>query len=411
MAQNIKRVVVLGAGASCSYLESPTKLKPPLAKEIISTFRKLDISENRLVLIGYILNYVRDTRGISPANFYDWDEDLESFFSEIDEKVTEFAEKLKNHEKITKEKLRRYHLAVATYSELIFLFTSIFNEIQNGPLSSSYELLINELNDNDVVVTFNWDTLLDRALYMSNRWSPDIGYCIKPEFIFNNEWIKPEEFKIENNSISYLKLHGSTNWLTPYHSINFSTGEDFSFSKYGMEKLFVFLKSTGEYKTYINRYWGPYKPFSYCYYPPNLPLVAYTKPGKRLVMVVSAFDLHEHGKIDDNVKDVFSMPLLVPPIRNKQYKKYGKIFNTLWDLAEKSIEHCNELYIIGYSFPKTDIASKEMFKKALVKNKMINKIIIINPNPKNIEDIFLKELKIDNSKVEIRQKKFIGTLK
>ena len=69
----------------------------------------------------------------------------------------------------------------------------------------------------------------------------------------------------------YLKLHGSTNWLTPYSFIDLSTGERKTISGYAINKLFVFYKATEPYQTYETRYWGSYKPYNYCYYPPNLP--------------------------------------------------------------------------------------------------------------------------------------------
>jgi hypothetical protein len=85
MPDSKKKVVVLGAGASASYSDSPTGLRPPLAREIIPAFQQLEISGNRLVLIGHIINYVRDTRGVDPIDFNSWNEDLEIFMTEIDE--------------------------------------------------------------------------------------------------------------------------------------------------------------------------------------------------------------------------------------------------------------------------------------------------------------------------------------
>lgn len=393
MSRNhILRVIVLGAGASCSYSESPTGLRPPLARELISTYKKLDISENIFVLIGNIINYVRDTRGILPVDFLYWNEDLEKFFSEVDEQVTDMAKKLQNSERLTTKEKRKYWLAAGAYNQLIFLLASIFNEIQNGPLSKTYNLLADELDSNDVIITFNWDTLFERVLYSKKLWSPYNGYQIKPDSIFDNIWKKPEEFKYECDGISYLKLHGSTNWLTPFHSVNFSTGREFNMNKYLSDKLFVFLRSNISYKTYKNRYWGPYAPFSYCYYPPNLPST-------------------NENVLKDVEEGIYSMPLIVPPVRNKQYKRFGQIFSTLWNLAEKSIEKCKQLYIIGYSFPKTDIVAREMFKNALNKNISLEKIIIINPHPKDIKNRFLGEFNVKTSKLEIRQREFKGTLK
>jgi hypothetical protein len=389
LTRDFSRVIVLGAGASCSYSKSYTGLIPPVAKEIISAYKKLNISENRLVLIGDIVNYIRDKRGISSIDFFPhWDEDLENFFTEIDEKVTELSRKLRKSLELTDEESMEYRSTIRVYNQLIFLLASIFNEIQNGPLSSTYSLFADELNHNDIILTFNWDTLLEKVLFYKNLWSPVNGYCIEPKAIFDGCWVNPKEYKNKGSGIFYIKLHGSTNWLTPYNSPDFYSGQRFSLSKYAMDKLYVFIKSAGEYETYNNRYWGPYEPFSYCYYPPNLPITADVEPGYRLVRITNSFNLPDHGKIVYDANDVLSMPLIVPPVRNKQYSVYGNIFSTLWNLAEESLNNCDQLYIIGYSFPKTDMAAKEMFKKALEKNTSIDKIIIIDPNPINIKELF-----------------------
>lgn len=404
------KVVVLGAGASCSYKESPTGQHPPLAKEIIPTFHKLDIAENRYVIIGDIINYIRDTRGIDPITFSTWDEDIESVFTEIDEKIQMLVLQLRQSERNT-EIFGRIVQTTRAYSQLIFLFASIMNEIQNGPVSIPYALLADELNSYDTIITFNWDTLMDRALMCTNRWFPNDGYYIKPEYIFNDGWHKPDEFDYLKGSPQYLKLHGSTNWLIPIHGVNLTTGQPYTLNGYAMNKLFVFFKATHSYETYEDRYWGPYQPFSYCYYPPNLPLSIDTiRKGYKLIRAVSAIDLPEHGKVVVDENKVYSMPLIVPPVRNKQYARYGKIFSELWEHAENAISQCKHLYLIGYSFPETDVVAKNMFKKAISKNQKLEKIIIINPNPERINTILTKDFAVNVSKVIVRSKRYDGKI-
>src|SRR5262245_44698639 len=82
------RAYIIGAGASQSYSRSPTGVRPTLAKNFFSAFHKLEISADRHVLIGYIVNYVRDTRGIHPAKFNLWQEHVEEFMAEIQNVVS-----------------------------------------------------------------------------------------------------------------------------------------------------------------------------------------------------------------------------------------------------------------------------------------------------------------------------------
>lgn len=57
------RVLLLGAGASKSYDQSPTGQRMPVARDFFQTFDKLDLSANPWVLIGSLAAYVEDELG------------------------------------------------------------------------------------------------------------------------------------------------------------------------------------------------------------------------------------------------------------------------------------------------------------------------------------------------------------
>jgi hypothetical protein len=406
MIKSRKRVVVLGAGASCSYADSPTGQRPPLANEIIPAFFRLEISENRHVLVGNILNYVQQTRGIEPEDFRSWNSDIERFLTEIDQAIVALVPRIIANS-LTDAEFQALTLLQNTYNQLIFLFASILNEIQNGPVSIPYALLASELGPNDTCITFNWDTLLDRALASTGKWSPANGYAIEPDAIFDDGWQQSSAFESQSCGPQYLKLHGSTNWLTPHHSIDFSTGRRRTLSSYAIDKLYIFLRATREYKTYEGRYWGPYEPYSYCYYPPDLPCQRDDTPhGYRSVRFVCAPDLPEHGKhmIDD--KSVYSMPLIVPPVKDKQYLRYGKIFSLLWEKGSQALSECEELYVIGYSFPATDTVSKDLFRTALKKNRCKRRIVIWNPHAETLLDLFTKDFGVDRNLLYVNKERF-----
>ena len=406
MKQSTERTVVLGAGASCSYADSPTGQRPPLADQIMPTYFNLDISENRFVLVGNIVNYVQKTKGIRPEEFPSWRDDIERFLTELDEEIVTLAPRLKGRQ-LSQDEIQRMTLSQGTYNQLIFLFASILNEIQNGPVSIPYALLANELRENDTFITFNWDTLFDRALASTEKWSPVNGYAITPEAIFDDGWQPIENFECNTNGPQYLKLHGSTNWLTPYHFIDFSTGQRRTLSGYAINKLFVYIKATTQYQTYENRYWGPYRPYSYCYYPPDLPCQRDdTPPGLIGVRVVCAPDLPEHATISISDKSVYSMPLIVPPVKDKQYLRYGEIFSVLWGKASEALSETEELYVIGYSFPQTDYVAKDLFREALKKNNKIKKIVIWNPSPSNLEELFVNDFGVSKQKLHIKAERF-----
>jgi hypothetical protein len=374
------KVYLFGAGASNSYSHSITKVKPPLAKDFFKAYQQLKISEDRHVLIGFIVNYVRNTRGIDPFDFASWNENIENFLTEIDELIN-------TKEKFLKLPFEDRILFTDAYKQMLFLFTSVLNEIQNGTPCNLYASLIEHINKEDILLTFNWDCLLDRALFETGKWSPHDGYGIEFSSFFRNGW---KCYPANNTSSNLLlKLHGSTNWLVPYFTYHFQTGEIF-FSNQLIKPetcpIFCFVHSEDVYETYENRTRKGYAPFSYYYYPPNLPIDSkVTVGGITRVSMVSAFDLPEFGKTTIGGYPYASMPFIVPPIKNKNYNLLSNVFDKIWDLSLKALIECNELIIIGYSFPNTDIRSWDLLYNACLKRDKPMRIVLVNPFPQEIE--------------------------
>jgi hypothetical protein len=95
------------------------------------------------------------------------------------------------------------------------------------------------------------------------------------------------------------------------------------------------------------------------------------------------------------------MPLIIPPVKNKSYNKFGNLFKIIWGKAEESLIKADRIYLIGYSFPKTDIQSNELFLSAFCKRKIMPDIIIINPFPDYIYHKFKNEYGIKKEKIRI----------
>lgn len=64
---------------------------------------------------------------------------------------------------------------------------------------------------NDVIITFNYDLLLEQALWKAKLWSPQDGYLLG-EF---NRNLRYDESKLFETQVPILKLHGSINWHEP----------------------------------------------------------------------------------------------------------------------------------------------------------------------------------------------------
>ena len=199
-------VLLLGAGASKSYSHSPSGQQMPLARELFSTFCNLEISQHPWVLLQSIGTYLNIKHNLSIPEFFLANEDIEQFHSEVEEALINSIE--------TGDNLTRL-VASAASVQLRFMFAFVLNEIQNGPVSNPHRYIARLLRPEDCVITFNWDTLLDRALSEETAWKSDSGYLEMPTKIYRNKWVEPSPVS-DWKGPYLLKLHGSTNWITSF---------------------------------------------------------------------------------------------------------------------------------------------------------------------------------------------------
>lgn len=387
------KAYLLGAGASRSYDLSPTGERMPLARNVFETFSRLDISSNQWVLIGDVINHVSESRNIPPEAFGTFNGDIEEVFSEAEEKLLTAIEKGQNIEII---------LASRVINQLIFLFASIVNEIQNGPISEAHQNLARTLSSNDRVLTFNWDTLMDRALMAETSWRTDFGYLVMPHLIHRNGWSSPDSQSTESPLL--IKLHGSTNWLTSYNTME--GGKATLMQTLDPSTLYVYESTAKPYATYAGRFMDGYGPFSYGYYPPNLP----DDPGKsaptgrKFVRMRPKFPWMPEGDAPDS--GLPSMPLIIPPAKAKTYDLFGNLFKTLWSAAEDVLTQAEHIILIGYSFPRTDHQSNALFKSAFSQREAMPRVSVVDPYPTRVAEKFKLEFGITEDRLSVYAEPF-----
>lgn len=81
------KFLLLGAGASKAYSESPTGVRMPIAKDFFSTFSSLKISNNPWVLVDGLMDFIIRVKGENPAEFFSRDVDIEELYTEIEENL------------------------------------------------------------------------------------------------------------------------------------------------------------------------------------------------------------------------------------------------------------------------------------------------------------------------------------
>jgi hypothetical protein len=182
-----------------------------------------------------------------------------------------------------------------------------------------------------------------------------------------------------------LKLHGSTNWITSHTIV--PKGKLILSQASSPETLHVYESTTKPFPAYQGRYMEGYEPFSYGYYPPNIPDKG--KSAEKDHVIVSFTQRTPwRPKVEGDKSGLISMPLIIPPVKQKSYQMFGKLFSNLWKKAEEVISKADHIIIIGYSFPKTDLQSNELFIKSFMGRSSIPKISIVDPNPQRIVDKF-----------------------
>lgn len=389
------RVVVLGAGASKSYARSSTGLAMPLASEIFETFEQLPLSRDPLVLSHSVIGYVKQTRGIPFEVFLRSRVDVEAFHSEV-------------REALQKAIADGDHLAqianFGAYVQLTFLLAFTINQVQNGPPSEAHLALARHLRPDDVVLTFNWDTLMDRALAIATDWTPDVGYGVEPRMLYRDSWRRAVTGR--NQSPTLLKLHGSTNWLTSY--VTLEAGAIRQTQTSDPSTLYVFEAASRPYDTYEGRYMPGYESYSYGYYPTNIPddRGKAAPPGMVLVRMTPRYPWIPPPTAGD--AGLISMPLLIPPVMAKDYGMFGALFSRLWQAAQESLSRAEKVILIGYSFPRTDHASRSLFKTALATARGKQEIVLLNPEANRLADLFDQEFGVPRARLRPLAEPFSG---
>lgn len=170
------------------------------------------------------------------------------------------------------------------------------------------------------VLTFNYDMAIDHAFSIRN---------IETDYFLGER----------RGGIPLLKLHGSLNWARHKQS-----GK--------MEVL-----SVDRYLTdYVNEL--------------NHDLYG----SKKIQIEVSKFMRQYYGSRDD-----FEVPVIIPPTWNKS-GHYGQIA-PVWRAAAKALADAENIFIIGYSIPKTDMLFRHLVAIGTATDTPLERLWVFNPTP------------------------------
>ncbi len=372
-----KRVYILGAGASHAYDRSIFGVRPPVARGFFNAYHELPISGDFDVKVGAIVNFVQDHYGIAPHEFYIFDEDVELFLVRLEEFISPLYDKVAKGEELTKQEVGDLWEAQRAKFELLVLFSRVLIDTTDGAPCPLHKIFAANLSKDDVVIIFNCDTLLDRALYRSGKWLPDDGYGISFEAIMDGEWRLP--ISGARSTLQLLKLHGSINWLIAYPGLDQAGKEVTSLPPDRYHDKFCFVSLDG------------HPPFG-CREVLFNPLV----PSKRddgkvsitMNMTIDPKTIRYKPEIrtfGDYTPAAKLTSLIITPTHRKKYDLPGQVFDQLWPQALRSLIASDELYICGYSLPDTDERPRSLLREAAQGRARPWRIGLVTPHPDPLE--------------------------
>ena len=198
--RDLATVVVLGAGASRgSSCSRRTGIAPPLDSDFFAQAQRLapaQLTKRDRELFGFI----RTEFGQSALPT------LEVFFTQVTA-VNRF-----HHEfNIRGRPSGKFGRQLATLRQLI---PRVFREALGGLDCAWHQRIAAALRVGDAVISFNYDTLMDRALKAAGgkRWNPQSGYGFQVAAGSELWSPPPRPGPTVRNPVRLLKPHGSLNW-------------------------------------------------------------------------------------------------------------------------------------------------------------------------------------------------------
>jgi NAD-dependent SIR2 family protein deacetylase len=335
----MKTVFILGAGAS---VESGAPTMADFLQRAKQLHRNNAYGAAGPQIQDVIDAAYKDLKPVQVKSTIDY-ENIEELFSAID--IGQLIQCFGSRPKIKIDELRK--------SIVVFIYRTIEETVrfpvknQRIGLPKGYDKLV-ELVHQKVVqparpglnevsfITFNYDTCLEFAL-VRNNLGVDYG--------FNEPFLNEDE----NNyrvKVPVLKLHGSINWG-------------------------ICSRCTAIVPTEVN----PYRRMSWINYLDckDLPLTLGTNiAGKH----------HSCGTALD------PLPLIVPPTWNKSSSTAPGL-QEVWKRAAKELGSADNIVVIGYSLPLTDMFFKYLFALGIDSDTHLEKFIVINgPDGGNTESRF-----------------------
>jgi hypothetical protein len=312
----MKTVYVLGAGSSAGYQGSYIGETSPVSKNFFSKATQVmfthKIKDRKFnddeITYHNLFTFINNFWGIAQKEINGSDDAVD-----MEEVLTLLH--------IEMEEQPQSSTLKKASQEYMLLMALTFDKILYGDPCPHHQKVAQSLNNGDVVISFNYELLMDNSLLSTGKWYPTDGYGVKCG-ILTTPQLKDKE---EKSSVNLLKLHGSFNWL--YCS--------------KCRQLFTAMENNHQ--------------------------------DLRLVCNHADKVFCNHMGCQNPLQ-----PIIIPPSMMKNYDSMP-FTQKLWHQAREALAKADQIVIIGYSFPPTDFRTKWMFRKAMLQsNKNQRKVILVN---------------------------------
>jgi hypothetical protein len=357
-------VYLLGAGVNQS-LKDFDNLSPPLISnlfQIALAKRKYsdDSYTNRIqVVYDYIEKYWKKGKSdLSQAPF-----DLEQCFTLLQRQEDECLERdFEEYKKLKTIELR-----------LKSLLAEVVSEFQHSGFSlEMYNFGRILLHENPIVITFNYDCILESVIESASGVNPSIP----AEFL---QW-KPF---VQTEMPYELLPYSHCNWNRPLgYGISFDEVQlqQAGVSRYVDGKKFYSHPKNKLYKQPILKLHGSLNWFRYIpitYFPMAL---GEERPSlgereKHIILVEGHWWFNE----PPNHNGWYIDPIIITPVLYKDRFFREEPFKQIWEMARNVLSKCKRLVIVGYSFSPSDFSTRQLLLEALTVTNL-EELVVMNPD-------------------------------
>jgi len=187
-----------------------------------------------------------------------------------------------------------------------------------GPLCRRHLALAETMGPGDVVLSLNYDILLDNALYDRQKIS-DASYSMNFfKTSAEGTWIRPDD---NPSHITLLKLHGSLNWV-----------------RCGLCGVLLLYRSK-----------------------------------KQVLSGAVAFQCPRCSS-----RDIYAQKMIVPPVQAKDYR--DRDITYLWIEADRLMQEFSHIICIGYSFSGLDSDMVSLLRRFRARSTLMPEVDFVSPD-------------------------------